>query len=268
MPDSHSAGATGRNPELPPGFQEVRWRSSALGRHMTFLLYAPDRYDEHPAKRCPVLYLLHGSGHDRHSVIGEVRPQEHVALLGETILVIPDGERGWWLDSPALPHSRYGEYVLELTEFVDRRYRTIADRVARGISGFSMGGYGAMLLASQHPGVFGAASSLLGPLDIVQMFPNYYQLCRLLGPELETWEHLNPAHLAEKLSRTLLRFCTAREAFDLPQNRAFADVLTGLGIPFEYRVYPGGHDTVFAREHIAEQFRFHRRAFDHGDIQH
>jgi len=61
-------------------------------------------------------------------------------------------------------------------------------------------------------------------------------------------------------------FCTAREAFDLPQNRAFADVLTGREIPFERRVYPGGHDTVLVREHIAGQIRFRRRALDHGDI--
>jgi S-formylglutathione hydrolase FrmB len=252
----------GRSSKLPPRFQEVRWRSRALRKRMAFALYLPPGYHEQREMRYPVLYLLHGSGHDRHSVLSEVRPQERTAQLGESMLVIPDGDQGWWLDSPMLPRSRYGQYVLELVEFVDRQYRTVASRAARGICGFSMGGHGAMLLAAQHPQSFGAASSLLGPLDIVQMFPDYYRLGLLLGPDRDTWQRFSPAHWAENLARTALQFCTAEEATDRRQNEAFAAVLQSLHIPFEFNVYPGVHDTVFVRKHIGELFGFHRRAFD------
>lgn len=255
-----------RKTELPSGFQEIHWRSRALRKRMAFVLYLPPGYQRQCEKRYPVLYLLHGSGHNRHSVLSEVRPQEHAAPLGEAILVIPDGNQGWWLDSPVLPRSRYGQYVLELVEFVDRRYRTMASRTARGICGFSMGGYGAMLLAGQHPEMFGAASSLLGPLDIAQMFPDYYRLHLLLGPDRDTWQRFNPVHWAEKLAHTPLRFCTAEEAAERPQNEACAAVLRTLQIPFEYNVYPGGHDTAFVREHIGAHFNFHRRAFDRGAL--
>ena len=264
MSRSHFRLQLDRKTQLPPGFQEVRWRSRALQKRMAFVLYLPPEYHAQRQKRYPVLYLLHGSGHDRHSVLSEVRPQEHVALLGEAILVIPDGNQGWWLDSPMLPRSRYGQYLVELVEFLDRRYRTIASRAARGICGFSMGGYGAMLLAGQHPEMLGAASSLLGPLNIVQMFPDYYRLRLLLGPDQATWQRFNPGRWAANLARTALQFCTAEAAADRRQNEAFAAVLESFQIPFQYNVYPGGHDTTFVREHIGAHFAFHRRAFDQG----
>jgi S-formylglutathione hydrolase FrmB len=256
------SGRLGHRRELPAGFHEVHWHSRALHKRMAFVVSLPATYSEQPARRWPVLFLLHGSGHDRHSVLREVAPQDHAQWLDDTLLVIPDGDQGWWLDSPLLPHSYYGQYVLELLEFVDHRYRTILNRAARGICGFSMGGYGAMLLAAQHPVLFGAASSLLGPLDIVQMHPQYHRLALLLGPELMAWQHHNPTCLASSLTDTALLFCTAEEAFDRSQSEAFAAALTALHIPFEHTIYPGEHDTAFVRQHIGEHLSFHCRAFD------
>jgi S-formylglutathione hydrolase FrmB len=239
---------------------------------MAFLLYQPQAVPlrraagpsggEEAAAPLPVLYLLHGSGHDPHSVLDQVWPQEQLLLLGEALLVVPAGDQSWWLDSPLQPGSAYGTYVLELVRFVDEHYGTRPDRVARGICGFSMGGFGAMLAACLHPETFGAASSLLGPLDIEQMYPDYYRLRLLLGAERETWQRFNPAHLAGHLTHTAPTFCTASEAFDRPQNEAFAARLRSLGIGFEYHVDPGQHDSAFVREHIGASLAFHRRAFD------
>jgi S-formylglutathione hydrolase FrmB len=209
-----------------------------------------------------VLYLLHGSGHDPVSVMEQVRPQEQLAALGAALLVIPDGDQGWWLDSPLQRRSRYGRYALELVALMDQRYRTLANRTGRGLCGFSMGGYGAMLLASQHPEVFGAASSLLGPLDLAQMFPEYYRLRLLLGSDLEVWQEFNPTRLAARLVHTALHFSTAQEAFDRPQNEAFAAALRSLGIGFEHVVHAGTHDTDWVRAHLRAAAAFHRAAFD------
>ena len=115
-----------------------------------------------------------------------------------------------------------------------------------------------MLLAAQHPEVFGSASSLLGPLDIAQMYPDYCRLRLLLGSHLYTWQSYNPTRLAASLARTSLKFCTAEEAFDRPQNVAFAEALRAPGITFEYDIHAGGHDTAFVRKHIAAHFGFHR----------
>ena len=249
---------------MPSGFAQAHWDSQALQKRMALLVYLPPGYAKQPSKRYPTLYFLHGSGHDIQSVLREVQPEQHTGLLGAAILVIPNGDQGWWLDSPVLPGSLYGRYLLELVEFVDHRYPTLPDRMARGICGFSMGGYGAMWMAAQQPEAFGAASSLLGPLDIVQMYPLYYRLSQLLGRDATTWQQHSPAQWVAKLSRTMLKFCTGENAFDRSQNETFAAALRSVGIGFEYEVYPGTHDADFVREHIGDHLLFHRRAFDHS----
>jgi len=254
----------GRRNALPPGFRQMHWRSRALGKRMAFLLHLPDTEKQEPGRRYPVLYLLHGSGHDGRSVMEQVQPQAALRELGAALLVIPDGDQGWWVDSPLVPRSRYGEYLLELVSWVDGHYPTRTDPGARGLCGFSMGGYGAMLLAGQHPHLFGAASSLLGPLDIGQLFPDYHRLRLLLGAELSTWQQYNPRQSTANLQDTALWFCTGEDAFDRPHNDAFASALRAQGIPFTYQVHPGGHDTSFVREHVQACFAFHRCQFDAG----
>jgi len=155
--------------------------------------------------------------------------------------------------------SNYGQYVLELVSHIDRRYRTLRDRGGRGICGFSMGGFGAMQLACRHPEVFGAASSLLGMLDIEQMFPEYPRLRMLLGDELSTWQSHNPTRRAANLASTQLLFSTGTDASDRSQNDAFASALQTLNIPYRFNLYPGGHDTSFVRRHLGEHLSFHAR---------
>jgi S-formylglutathione hydrolase FrmB len=248
------------------GFREVHWRSRALGKHMVFALHLPSIHQTRTDIRFAALFILHGSGHDHRSVLSQIRLQDHVSILSDIILIVPDGDQGWWLDSPLVRHSRYAQYLLELVELVDARYPTTPHRDARGLCGFSMGGYGAMALAAQRPELFGSASSLIGTLDIVQMFRHYHRLQLLLGSDMQAWQEANPTQQVARLAKTRLLFCTAEHAFDRPQNEAFSRALQSCAIPFTFRIYPGEHSTAFAQEHIGECLTFHRRAFD--DVQH
>ena len=68
-------------------------------------------------------------------------------------------------------HERYEDFFIqELMPAIDHKYRTIANRKARGISGVSMGGYGALHLGMKHPDVFGSASAHSAAL--IAKFPN------------------------------------------------------------------------------------------------
>lgn len=54
-----------------------------------------------------------------------------------------------------------GRFVArDLVTEIDRRYRTIANRQARGIAGQSMGGYGALWIALRRREVFGVVSAM------------------------------------------------------------------------------------------------------------
>ena len=214
-----------------------------------------------------MIYLLHGSGHDPQSVRTQTFSSGSLAELGTAFLVVPAGDSGWWIDSPVRPLSKYSTYLLELVEWTERHYPVNRDREARAICGFSMGGYGAMLAAAQHPELFCAASSLLGTLDIAQMYPDYYRLQYLLGDNPVVWQRHNPIQWVDSLAGTALLLSTATQAFDRPQNDAFAQALRSRGIPFEYCVQEGGHDISFVRENIGRHLGFHRRTFERSRSQ-
>lgn len=232
-----------------------------LKKPMAFLIRVPEPGCS-GTPSYPALYLLHGSGHDRWSVLQHVVTDGQLEALGNAVLVIPDGDQGWWLDSPVVPNSRYAAYFWELVQRVETLYPTDPSREARGVCGFSMGGFGAMRLCSQYPDRILSASSLLGTLDISHLFPTYYRLSLLLGSDLEVWRQHNPTDHVDRLAHTGLWFCTGQQAFDRPQNDAFSAALEARGIASEYHVYAGDHDTAFVRAHTAKAFGFHRRTFD------
>jgi S-formylglutathione hydrolase FrmB len=66
-----------------------------------------------------------------------------------------------FVDSPGT--GRYHTYLCdEVVAWVDQRYRTLADRDHRAITGKSSGGYGAMVTAMLRPEIFGAFATHAG----------------------------------------------------------------------------------------------------------
>jgi enterochelin esterase-like enzyme len=134
------------------------------------LVYLPAGYQTETAKRYPVVYLLHGyTGNAR------MWQSEYVNLprladmmmaggkVAEMIVVMPDGSnayRGSFYVNSAATGNWEDFIVRDLVQFIDKKYRTIATRDARGIAGHSMGGYGALSIAMKHPDVFAAVYGL------------------------------------------------------------------------------------------------------------
>jgi enterochelin esterase-like enzyme len=64
----------------------------------------------------------------------------------------------------------------DLVTYIDGNYRSVPRADARGVAGFSMGGFGALDLAMRHPDVFGSVYALSpglfapGGLETTQMF--------------------------------------------------------------------------------------------------
>ena len=127
-------------------------------------VYLPPSYNT-STKRYPVVYYLPGYG-DR-SMIGFVLPVDMDALIAagavnEMILVVPHGVNvlggSFYVNSPVT--GNWEDYIVrDVVGYVDGHFRTLAQAESRGISGHSMGGYGALNLAMLHPEVFGAVYS-------------------------------------------------------------------------------------------------------------
>jgi S-formylglutathione hydrolase FrmB len=121
--------------------------------------------------RYPVLYLLHGGGDDHSDwvTLGHIQEIADRAYNSDrrnaVIVAMPDGtpDAGWFdaYDARYLNERYVLRYVIP---YVDRHFRTIADRRGRVIDGLSNGGHGALHLAAKAPDLFVAAGSMSGNL--------------------------------------------------------------------------------------------------------
>nr|MBA3646825.1 alpha/beta fold hydrolase [Gemmatimonadaceae bacterium] len=147
-------------------------------------IYLPPGYSASRARRFPVVYLLHGFGADNYTTWIAGRLQNlnvRVSMdsliaagkVGEMIIVMPSARNrydgSFYANSPVT--GNWEDFIVrDLVGFVDRHFRTIRSREARGLGGFSMGGYGALRLGMRHPETF-AAIYALSPccLDPIRM---------------------------------------------------------------------------------------------------
>ena len=132
-------------------------------------VYVPLGYDAEGSKRYPVLYVLHGySGSALRAISGGswetnvVQRVDRMIREKKMLPVIMVTVDGWtrlggsqYLNS--IHNGNYADYVArDIVAHVDASYRTIANTGGRAILGKSSGGFGAMHLVMEKPGVFGA----------------------------------------------------------------------------------------------------------------
>lgn len=132
------------------------------------LVYLPPSYRREPTRRYPVLYLLHGATSTPEEWLNGVYQGMNLqvtldsliaaAAIPEFIVVLPDANNAlgadWYTNSPAT--GNWQDFVVkDLVGYVDRHYRTDANRRRRALVGHSMGGFGALAIGFEHPNVFG-----------------------------------------------------------------------------------------------------------------
>jgi S-formylglutathione hydrolase FrmB len=229
-------------------------------------LLLPAGFETEPDRRWPVLYLLHGAGLDQEALRAWTYSTDVQALVAPTnlLVVMPQGDgfgwySDWWNDGKGGPPKWETFHLTELMAIIERDWHA-SDK--RAIAGLSMGGYGAMVYAARHPGLFKAAASFSGPLDILGEKDS-----GLLGNEpgvwgdpveqVDVWKAHNPIDLAEALRGTALYVSYGEggqgpldpdpvgddgEAFRSIGNKAFVARLAELGIPATVDAYgPGTH---------------------------
>lgn len=228
--------------------EAVTFSSAVLKRDKTFSAVLPERYDRSRGE-WPVLFLFHGRGRHERSLVDDAACRKAL-LSAPFVVVLPDGDDDWYIDSPVQTGQRYQAYVQEVIEVADRRYRLSRRRESRGLSGWSMGGYGSTRLAVVWPQEFGAVAPVIGLLDFPREGLPEGQSYRVpvdrFGDDPDVWAQLNPITLADRLRDTSILIVTADQAFDRTMNENFAGRLKDLGIRHEWRMLDGRHtfDTV------------------------
>jgi putative tributyrin esterase len=173
--------------------------SAALGVEKNVVIYLPGGY-ETSTKRYPV-YYLHGVGGDEKNWTERGKLDQTADAIGlEAIVVMPDGDDGFYADSAkpvdydacikdgtglffperkrketCIRASKYETYITkDLVSFIDTTYRTIPTREGRAIAGLSMGGFGALTLGLRHADLFAAAVSHSGVTALLYAGPIPY----------------------------------------------------------------------------------------------
>jgi enterochelin esterase-like enzyme len=128
------------------------------------LVFLPPSYNEHKHRRYPVVYALHGYSIGAEQWTHEIRvPQTIEGAFAEgsqeMIVVLPDSKTlyGGSMYSSSVTTGDFERFIShDVVDYIDAHYRTVPNRLARGLVGHSMGGYGAVRIGLKHPDVFGA----------------------------------------------------------------------------------------------------------------
>ncbi|HEV2576045.1 MAG TPA: alpha/beta fold hydrolase [Acidobacteriaceae bacterium] len=127
-------------------------------------VFLPPSYAKDKHRRYPVVYALHGYSIGAEQWTHEIHvPQtiEGAFAQGarEMIVVQPDCKtvHNGCMYSSSITTGDFERFIShDLVAYIDGHYRTIPDRMSRGLVGHSMGGYGATRIGMKHPDVFGS----------------------------------------------------------------------------------------------------------------
>lgn len=161
-------------------------------------VYLPSNY-ENSTQRYPVIYFLHGFMGD-HRMMQMMKPLLDEAIakhkIRPFIMVVPD-EKTTYDGSFYSNSGIFGNWedftAFDLVNYMDSHYRTIADKDSRGITGHSMGGYGALKIAMHHPGIFSSVYALS---------PGALAIAREYGPNSNTFRELSGIKTQDELNQS------------------------------------------------------------------
>lgn len=218
----------------------------------------PASYDDHPARRYPVVYFLHGLPAGSTSYLGNSWLARAMQAAGPAILVVPQGARDSDTDPEYLNWGagrNWETYIAtEVPRDIDAHFRTIRSPRGRALVGVSAGGYGATVVGLHHPDVFSVVESWSGyfhPTDPTGTKP----LAR--GPATNVHTLIRDI----RTDRTWFGFYVGRgDTLFAPENVQLDGELSEAHIPHLFELYRGAHETSLWQAHAALWLRL---ALDH-----
>ncbi|MCQ2200614.1 MAG: esterase [Bacteroidales bacterium] len=135
--------------DIPHGkVSTLNYYSKVTGSWRTLCVYTPPTYDANSDKRYPVLYIQHGGGEDHRgwmqqgktniildNLIAEGKAEEMIVVSANSNVNAGMGGYRW----EGMQAFR-AELVDNVIPFIDKTFRTVADREHRAMCGLSMGG--------------------------------------------------------------------------------------------------------------------------------
>ncbi len=149
--------------------QEIKAEFSKEIKEVKKISYILD-YPKEAKGKVPLMVFLHGSG-ERGNDLEKVKangPFKYRDAMKEPVAILaPQCPANTWWDTDAIYH---------LIQDIQKKYKIDESRIY--LTGLSMGGWGTLKLAGEHPEMFAAVASVCAPTDRVMVanIQNYKNL--------------------------------------------------------------------------------------------
>ncbi|HHA2426484.1 TPA: S-formylglutathione hydrolase [Stenotrophomonas maltophilia] len=262
------------------GWQDVyQHESSSLGCTMKFGVYLPPQASSGPV---PVLYWLSGLTCTEQNFITKSAVQQLAAEHGIAIVApdtSPRGESvaddpaydlgqgaGFYVNATEAPwsdHYRMYDYVVsELPALVEKNFPVSQ---ARSISGHSMGGHGALVIALRNPGRYRSVSAFSPIVAPTQVPWGQKAFSAYLGGDQEQWRQYDAVELIADAKERLPLLVDQGLSDDFLQNQLrpelLRDACAKANHPLSLNLRDGyDHSYYFISSFIADHLWHHASA--------
>jgi S-formylglutathione hydrolase FrmB len=263
-------------PLAAPAGAEVRqgtFQSEALGREVSYVVDLPPSYDGSGARKYPVVYALHGlfegSGFwERRGLAPILARLRESGAVPELLVVAVDGGNSFFVNAPG---GRYEDLVTkDLVAHVESAYRVVSGRKGRAILGISMGGYAALHIAFDQPGLVAAVAThsamLLEQIPSAEQGAGRWHMAafnKVFGDPIDAalWAENDPLAWARKAdpktAPALYLDCGAEDRYGLSiGHRDLHRILDERGVAHVFELPPGDHGYDFVRARLEKSLRF------------
>ncbi|HOI55878.1 MAG TPA: alpha/beta hydrolase-fold protein [Phycisphaerae bacterium] len=203
--------------------------SPSMKRRIQAVVVLPPGYDDKAATTYPILYTLHGA-HAPYATWSDMsmlrRALKHMPMI---VTCFNGDDASMYLDSTTTPTSQFTTFFFdEFVPHIDAHYRVDTGR--RGVTGFSMGGFGAMHYMLTRPEMFRSVSGLSSAYGAVR---GTLMASKWLGPKEENQEAYDRCDIFKRIADyvaagrklpPIYQHC-GTEDFLIGANREFRDFL-------------------------------------------
>lgn len=258
--------------------QRYRHVSETLNTAMTFSIYLPPTQDDTPP---PVLYWLSGLTCNDENFTTKAGTQRVASELG-LVLVMPDTSprgdgvaddagydlgqgAGFYVNATQAPwaaHYRMYDYISsELPALIQQHFNV---NRRQSISGHSMGGHGALMLALRNPDQFQSASAFAPIVNPSQVPWGRKALTAYLGEDETQWLQYDSCHLLANSQKKLPMLVDQGDCDQFLPDQLQPAKLEELASQYEWpltlRTQSGyDHSYFFIASFIEDHLRFHAR---------
>jgi S-formylglutathione hydrolase FrmB len=252
-------------------------QSAAMKTSVPYCALLPPSYEKSKDKKFPVLYFLHGLGDNHQSLINTggwalIESMQEKKQIGEFVIITPGAGRTFYINAKGGKLNYENFFIREFMPAMEKKYRIGTTRAQRGITGVSMGGYGALRYAFKYPQMFTAASAHMPAL--IERLPKGFEkvggLNFVLGsafgtpPDALFWEQNSPFHFAKtaRLNGLKIYFdCGSSDGYGFDAGtEALSKLLKSRKVPHEAHIYPGGHSWEYVASRLDASLIFQSKA--------